>query len=844
MANQGKGSRWGSLLSQAVAGMEAHLDNMLAEGEGGPNATKQAQGTSGNPHRQSATVQAKNVPASPRTSSSSNRVNDRLQERLAKAIATKGGSNATEVSSTITNPIDFPNNKASTTSENSAENQAQQLRGSESPQTATVEAAVIEPLSTNETHSTGVDDVRDEAKHHGADSIELEEEHLAINLPPSSEVTTTPLDSLCSRCRSLDVKISTLEAEHRGEVHRYIEQVDALQAKLQYLSREASQVARNAIKDTQSGTLERKLAEKDERIAVLMEEGRGMAATEQKHRNVIKKLRIQVADNEKANVELKAALQQARAGLADFRASEAKLEQLEKARFEWQVGSAKMREELSLLRSDLSAKQITIDSLRQDLQKAMDEADTSASRALADALEAEKRRAREFEDNIASLQVEKNLVAERAKKREAELREKADEAAERSRIAQLELQGEMQAIEGRLEAMRALAEEASSGAVGDSQAKLLRQMETLQTQHAIASENWQGIEASLATRLSNLEKERNDALRRESDMRKKARETALRCKRQEEEIHDLSSRISNSQPESDQFKDQLVTLQKRAEAAEAALAQAKADFEKQQASWKAERWDHPDRRLWLEDVPVASPRIQSRPDSPLLSVPVRTFSSDLLVSQGPSGKGRKISTPGSVADGFHDSFSPGRRLSSQPPLRPFVLPNSAGLSSSVSMASFDPPREGVQTATSHLGERDDISDVLDASSSPRQMMQDMVSVSTVGAGPSVQLVERMSAAIRRLEGEKMASREELSRISGQRDEARAELVALMKETQSAEATSRKVSDLEDEVANINERYQTTLELLGEKSELVEELRADVEDVKAMYRDLVERTVKG
>ncbi|EEY18979.1 conserved hypothetical protein [Verticillium alfalfae VaMs.102] len=773
MANQGKGSRWGSLLSQAVAGMEAHLDNMLAEGEGGPNATKQAQSTSGNPQRQSATVQAKNVPASPRTSSSSNRVNDRLQERLAKAIATKGGSNATEISSITINSNDFQNNKASTTSENSAENQVQQLRGPESPQTAAVGAAVIEPLSTNETHGTGLDDVREDAKRDGAEPIELEEEHLAIKLPPSSEVTTTPSDSLCSRCQSLDVKISTLEAEHRGEVHRYIEQVDALQAKLQYLSREASQVARNAINDTQSGTPERKLAEKDERIAVLMDEGRGMAATEQKHRNAIKKLRIQVADNEKANAELKAALQQARAGLADFRASETKLEQLERARFEWQVGSAKMREELSMLRSDLSAKQITIESLRQDLQKAIDEANTSASRSLAEALEAEKRRAREFEDNIASLQVEKNLVAERAKKREAELREKADEAAERSRIAQLELQGEMQAIEGRLEAMRASSRRGSSGAVGDSSATL-RQI----------------------------------------------------------------------QPESDQFKDQLVTLQKRAEAADAALAQAKADFEKQQATWKAERWDNPDRRLWLEDVPVASPRIQSRPDSPLLSVPVRTFSSDLLVSQGPSSKGRKISTPGSVADGFHESYSPGRRLSSQSPLRPFVLPNSAGLSSSVSMASFDPPREGVHTATSHLGERDDISDVLDTSSSPRQMMQDMVSVSTVGAGPSVQLVERMSAAIRRLEGEKMASREELSRISGQRDEARAELVALMKETQSAEATSRKVSDLMDEVANINERYQTTLELLGEKSELVEELRADVEDVKAMYRDLVERTVKG
>ncbi|KAM0268696.1 hypothetical protein ACHAQH_009932 [Verticillium albo-atrum] len=373
------------------------------------------------------------------------------------------------------------------------------------------------------------------------------------------------------------------------------------------------------------------MAEKDERIALLMEEGRGMAATEQKHRNVIKKLRSQMAENEKTNAGLKAALQDARTGLAALRSSEDQLEELEKARSEWQTQSSQLRTEVNMLQADLSAKEAIIESLRGDLQKSVDEADKTASRTLADALEAEKRRTREFEDSIASLQVEKNLVAERAQKKETELRDKADQLAERSRVAQFELQGELQATEGRLEAMRALAEEASSGAVGDSQAKLLRQMETLQTQHAIASQNWQGIEASLVARMSNLEKERDDALRRESDMRKKARET---------------------------------------------------------------------------------------------------------------------------------------------------------------------------------------------------------------------LVERMSAAIRRLEGEKMASREELSRISGQRDEARAEMVSLMKETQSGKAASKKVAELEAEVAGINARYQTTLELLGEKSELVEELRADVEDVKAMYRDLVERTVKG
>lgn len=127
--------------------------------------------------------------------------------------------------------------------------------------------------------------------------------------------------------------------------------------------------------------------------------------------------------------------------------------------------------------------------------------------------------------------------------------------------------------------------------------------------------------------------------------------------------------------------------------------------------------------------------------------------------------------------------------------------------------------------------------------SPQNVLQDMVSVSTVGAGPSVQLVERMSAAIRRLESEKVAAKEELARISSQRDEARAEIVTMMGEIETTKAAASKVESLEKEVVEINERYQTTLEMLGEKSEQVDELRADIADVKAMYRDLVEQTIK-
>lgn len=79
-------------------------------------------------------------------------------------------------------------------------------------------------------------------------------------------------------------------------------------------------------------------------------------------------------------------------------------------------------------------------------------------------------------------------------------------------------------LESRLEVLHAQAEEVSTGRTGDAQAKLLRQIEVLQTQYAIASDNWRGIEGSLLSRIKSLEEEREDVGRREGDLRRKARE--------------------------------------------------------------------------------------------------------------------------------------------------------------------------------------------------------------------------------------------------------------------------------------------------------------------------------
>ncbi|KAJ2988013.1 hypothetical protein NUW58_g4200 [Xylaria curta] len=211
--------------------------------------------------------------------------------------------------------------------------------------------------------------------------------------------------------------------------------------------------------------------------------------------------------------------------------------------------------------------------------------------------------------------------------------------------------------------------------------------------------------------------------------------------------------------------------------------------------------------------------------------------------QNYSNRFRKTSAPSSNGEPSpSDRPSLPRRPSVQPPARSPLFPSLSGLPAATtpSIASgFD----FVGPAPAQGTDRDYVLEGLERSASPQNVLQDMVSVSTMTAGPSVQLVERMSAAIRRLESEKVAAKEELTRISGQRDEARSEIVALIRELETSKTATKRVADLENEVAEINERYQTTLEMLGEKSELVEELRADVQDVKAMYRDLVERTIK-
>lgn len=392
--------------------------------------------------------------------------------------------------------------------------------------------------------------------------------------------------------------------------------------------------------------------------------------------------------------------------------------------------------------------------------------------------------------------------------------------------------------------MRSRSEEVTSSATGDSQANLLRQIETLQTQYSLASENWQGIETTLTSRVTALEKDRDETAKRESDARRKARDANVKARRLEDELDSVNERARTLEQD---LTEQRLATQKVGSmltAAEIVAQEAKADLEREKRIWEAESQQRleQERSKWQLEIQQHNPLSVSthlQANSP--SISNRRHSPD------PLGIYNKRA-PRSTASGMDSTLSPIERM-----LEDARRPSTNRQKSSPSVRTPEigtPQRQdsipsglsilngGINAPYPPSSHTVDYDEPFDMVPSPHRTINDMISVSTVGAGPSVQLVERMSAAVRRLESEKATHKEEMARLSAQRDEAREEVVALMREVEEKRGQEKRVSAVEKELREVKERYETTLEMLGEKTERVEELEADVQEVKKMYKELV------
>lgn len=448
-----------------------------------------------------------------RSDSTRSRTNDRLQERLARAVAAKQAAQKSEASPSKATPTASPRQSLDVSSRASTDSARPQLDNASPRASQDVLVRTSRDLGSAR---ASIEET--------SNSLNTESVSQRVSSPPPQTDGTPVIDLQESRIKQLEKSLEEIQLQHQEETHTYVEQIDALQSKLQYLAREATENAKKIAQDAPAGSLEKKLAEKDQQIAGLMEEGKNLASTEQKLRTVIKNLRSKTGEDEKELNNVKTSRGKMELEMENMRKRVRRADDMEKYQEELHKRIGQSQKDMDTLRSESAGKDRTIADLKAQLRKAADQAEVLTAKINDEALTKERERVRDLEEEVADLKVEKDLVADRGKAQANEQKEKAERAAERARAIEVEMKSEIQIMESKLEAMRVRAEETSSGAIGDSQAKLLRQVETLQTQYAIASENWQGIESTLLARIGNLEKERDEAQQRESDMRKKARE--------------------------------------------------------------------------------------------------------------------------------------------------------------------------------------------------------------------------------------------------------------------------------------------------------------------------------
>jgi TATA element modulatory factor len=316
-------------------------------------------------------------------------------------------------------------------------------------------------------------------------------------------------------------------------------------------------------------------------------------------------------------------------------------------------------------------------------------------------------------------------------------------------------------------------------------------------------------------------------------------EQNIRAKKAEDELETANETIADLDRALQETKQQLQKLHQRVEKSEEdlnAVRKELADKEKSVESFWTQKLEE-ERARWRDQVSSPPPFLQEpRTVSPVASSRRSTGLDPLTVDSRPLSR-RSSTLPSQVEMGAPsrtNSFPSFQGMGSPHASNGLPNPNLLG-APPIHTLEPDEYYSGTPATPSAYGAQ--------TSHSRGNGINEIISVSTVGAGPSVQLVERMSATVRRLESERAATKDELERITAQRDEARKEVVELMRESEEKRKAESRIEELESQVAELDQRYQTTLELLGEKSEQVDELQADIADLKKIYRELVDSTMK-
>lgn len=113
-----------------------------------------------------------------------------------------------------------------------------------------------------------------------------------------------------------------------------------------------------------------------------------------------------------------------------------------------------------------------------------------------------------------------------------------------------------------------------------------------------------------------------------------------------------------------------------------------------------------------------------------------------------------------------------------------------------------------------------------------------------GATKHIQIINKMSASIRRLDMEIANLKEENEELSSERAAFQQDKLKVYELEKAEKELRDQLAQLATEIDLQKKKEETLLQLVGEKSELVEELRADIVDLKEICRQQVQQMIEA
>ncbi|KAG7820432.1 hypothetical protein KL928_001869 [Ogataea angusta] len=599
--------------------------------------------------------------------------------------------------------------------------------------------------------------------------------------------------------------------------------------------------------------LRRKLEEKELQIKELLEEGSKLSMKEVNLTQTIKKMKQKELDLEEDLARAEREVGSLQARVAELEAEVGGFKHNERSIKEDRLGYEGLQKKFEKVQKERDA---AMDELKELKMRRLDVQVATLQKQL----ETELKNGARLQERLDKTAEEFSLYKEDARNQISQLTYKLER--ERARYNELseENAAEIKRLENKMEAFRLLSEsvDKNTDTAGVTDASSVS-VDLIQAQYTQAQENWKLIESSYLKKISSLENDVEVLKQKDIASSRKIKTMQSDLKSRAAEISELLENESALRAELEATKNQLEIAENDLETAKQGQDALRKDYEVEKANLerKIQALEEEKNRL----ANINKLRIDTQASSQQATQPqtgfylnefnsssslnhYRTQRSVSLVSADNIALGESSTTPRPGA--FAGVSSRGQSQSS------FFGSSLHHSQSSSMLDTIDDPlttEEDIFPASSpisgyrarggpglsHMASTEDLG-------TPHSSTIGGMGSSNVNGGSNIQLMGKLSSRIRRLELEILGLKDEIAELNAQKQEAANEIVQLVRENGQTKEYKEKLASLEEEHAALTSSYETTLQLLGQKSERCNELQADVDDLKDLMRSQVQELV--